>query len=151
MYSSVWTSHTSSLLCAPNMKSSLKLIMNSLWFEPALLRESPTGWNVSHLGGLDVPHVVPEELCELQLLVWGHPTLHFLRKTTPHRARVKWRISEWAVAHKAEMSHFDRSQELSLDGSRVLFRFLPSASQKGLPTSQSVCGKHKKKGLISAC
>lgn len=35
----------------------------------------------SHLGSLDVSHVIPQQLCELQLLVRCNSSLHFLQGT----------------------------------------------------------------------
>lgn len=35
---------------------------------------------VSHLGGLDVSHVIPQQLCEFQLLVRRYSSLHFLQE-----------------------------------------------------------------------
>lgn len=56
---------------------------------------------MSHLGSLDVPHVIPQQLCEFQLLVRSNPPLHLLQE---HQQGYKVFTDSTQIF--AEVSHF---------------------------------------------
>lgn len=74
-----------------------------LWWLELLQCKERMGF-VSHLGCLDVSHVIPQQLCEFQLLVWSYPSFHLLkeRKRTQNVYKMGTNICK-GIAHWSRM------------------------------------------------